>query len=957
MGDNNKTKVAVADNGVNPRLLSRFFPNVIFNMAEEYISEATKKTGNHGTEVAYVLLNNLSKKFRSKIELINIPLIPNEKELGKQLGSQNVLPPVPDEGKLRLTSHTYLSQKKKLYSEIEQLYSSLKIDIINCSFSEMSLIPSNAYLLTKADFEETIRIRDKYVRQRLKYNDIIVKAAGNYDLSQGDFSTSYSDNIAELIVVGAYYLYNTPGWVGMRSTPGSNVLICSSGLHTTVGQRGEGTISPGTSFGSPFITALVTMMRMTNSSLTVSDIKDLLISNASQVAWDKMASPYPEIFSQLEKPFLKEIKDDIKLIRTRKESNSGQTYNGQKIGFDHEGGFGRIDQGDIQNLIEDAKYYHLVYKPSEPEIVTHEFTIKDFDFSKSHEIKFNAPKTDGVVKEINVRLESDTLTAHDVKTLSLTSPSQTKSYLVTPSTSISFIEKIFNAFQKFNPVEYSLLKYSNIFLDRVYKHSISQEYGSQHFRNEPLQKNNQSWTLNFNTLRKTIGDLKVTFTAHIDKNRRAEDNLHKLSVEQIDPEKGFVIEDNNGGIDTLYYPGSTLNSEINLSPGQTLFFKDQYGMIVGKIADNTHIENVVAGQGNDEINGNDLDNTIFGLGGDDIIRPENGNDVIDGGEGRDTAEFYTHEKGYCLVKNCEEVKFTDLFKQAAKFKGSLLDNGNFQIKTETKTIEFDYKTVETVVIPFKVKNFIYSVAKGEFDPTYVTQKISEYTSGKKNVFDFDAHSTYKLNDKKYKEITSNPENTVTSKYLRSISYSKIINKSQAVETIDISDLQYGESSFYPLWSELKINSEKGSSWHDLEIKFESKNIKNFVGGKGDDIFEDNEKNNIILTQGGDDRIKCTGGVDYIDGGAGYDELTVQALSFFKAQYTAKNIEELRFDVVVGKGEVKLEVTVTENKHTLKYKNSSLSFNPKEVEKLTVSGISDKYHFSPSNGQFDYSVIT
>ena len=57
------------------------------------------------------------------------------------------------------------------------------------------------------------------------------------------------------------------------------------------------------------------------------------------------------------------------------------------------------------------------------------------------------------------------------------------------------------------------------------------------------------------------------------------------------------------------------------------------------IAYNTIIENGIGGSARDVLWGNDVANTLKGMGGDDVIRGFGGNDTLYGGDGNDTFVF------------------------------------------------------------------------------------------------------------------------------------------------------------------------------------------------------------------------------------------------------------------------------------------------------------------------------
>jgi|GEM_PF-1151996 len=113
-----------------------------------------------------------------------------------------------------------------------------------------------------------------------------------------------------------------------------------------------------------------------------------------------------------------------------------------------------------------------------------------------------------------------------------------------------------------------------------------------------------------------------------------------------------------GGSDTLDASNFTRNNIIDLTPGSFSSIgiynpisdqlPDWYAGIYNPtysgednvaIAYGTFIENAKGGQGNDQLIGNFLDNTLSGGDGDDTLTGHEGNDLLEGGAGNDTFVF------------------------------------------------------------------------------------------------------------------------------------------------------------------------------------------------------------------------------------------------------------------------------------------------------------------------------
>lgn len=103
-----------------------------------------------------------------------------------------------------------------------------------------------------------------------------------------------------------------------------------------------------------------------------------------------------------------------------------------------------------------------------------------------------------------------------------------------------------------------------------------------------------------------------------------------------------------GGVDTLDLSGYTTVSHIDLNEGA---FSDVGGLTKNlSIAFGTQIENAIGGKGNDSLTGNALPNVLQGGAG---------NDMINGGDGFDTAVFAGQRSSYTVVSQNGFVIVTD----------------------------------------------------------------------------------------------------------------------------------------------------------------------------------------------------------------------------------------------------------------------------------------------------------
>ncbi|QNI52810.1 peptidase family S8 protein [Synechococcus sp. BIOS-E4-1] len=112
---------------------------------------------------------------------------------------------------------------------------------------------------------------------------------------------------------------------------------------------------------------------------------------------------------------------------------------------------------------------------------------------------------------------------------------------------------------------------------------------------------------------------------------------------------GDDVYDGGSGIDTVQYTSATDNITVDLSKGTAT---STYGADKAGIGSDilSKIENVIGGNHNDQLIGDAADNTFTG---------EKGNDVIDGGSGRDTAVFKGTMGDYKINNSGSAIQITD----------------------------------------------------------------------------------------------------------------------------------------------------------------------------------------------------------------------------------------------------------------------------------------------------------
>ncbi len=139
--------------------------------------------------------------------------------------------------------------------------------------------------------------------------------------------------------------------------------------------------------------------------------------------------------------------------------------------------------------------------------------------------------------------------------------------------------------------------------------------------------------------------------------RASSDDVHTftsdfsmLAAQQ--PER-TLFADTNGGEDWLNFAAVADNIIADMSAGG---YVRVGSTLWGRIAGGSDtFENFVSSDGNDQINGNSLDNQLFGMRGHDHLYGGMGDDVLDGGVGLDTLEGGGGDDFYVLLENEDPV--------------------------------------------------------------------------------------------------------------------------------------------------------------------------------------------------------------------------------------------------------------------------------------------------------------
>lgn len=97
-----------------------------------------------------------------------------------------------------------------------------------------------------------------------------------------------------------------------------------------------------------------------------------------------------------------------------------------------------------------------------------------------------------------------------------------------------------------------------------------------------------------------------------------------------------TLTDSDGGTDWINAAAVSHDVSVSLVGGKTVTFDGEAAFTIGR---STLIENVVTGDGNDTLIGNNLDNFLVAMRGDDVLNGGTGNDWLIGGTGNDRFLF------------------------------------------------------------------------------------------------------------------------------------------------------------------------------------------------------------------------------------------------------------------------------------------------------------------------------
>jgi Ca2+-binding RTX toxin-like protein/subtilisin-like proprotein convertase family protein len=300
-----------------------------------------------------------------------------------------------------------------------------------------------------------------------------------------------------------------------------------------------------------------------------------------------------------------------------------------------------------------------------------------------------------------------------------------------------------------------------------------------------------------------------------------------------------TLTDSDGGVDWIDASAMHRDLVLNLSEGSTSTLA---GTAFLTIALGTTIEHAIAGDGDDRITGNDEDNSLYGMRGDD---------VMDGGEGTDTAVFFGNLADYTITS----------------------ENGVTTISgahgTDTLTnfeyLKFDDQTIEAP-----------AAGPDETAPELVSSNLVDAEGG----FDTDAplvlvfDETIKLGTG---FVTIHNADGSVWRTIDVTDGSQISISGSSLNIHPLSDLSFDSSYYVTLDAgavlDTSDNAFEGISDPEL-LNFFTASQYNFIAGDSrNNRINGTEDDDLIQGDAGNDRLDGKDGDDILNGGSGNDRLT------------------------------------------------------------------------------------
>ncbi len=409
----------------------------------------------------------------------------------------------------------------------------------------------------------------------------IVFSAGNSRVQGQSANYKNYQNSPYTITVGALA---QDGEFAYFSEAGSNLLVTAPGDSirvTNATDNGGISVISGTSFSAPAVSGVISLMLEANSELAYRDVQEILALSSRQV--DAGGTGWAGEGWQF---------------------NGADNWNGGGMHFSHDYGYGNVDALAAVRLAEtwinQQTYTNMSVIP--PVSASPALAIPSMGTVTST-ITVNQ---DVSIEHILIDLDIDHAKAGDL-VVTLTSPDGTDSVLMYHVQNGSYVTTF------------------GVYTGVNFEFSSTAHWG---------ESSVGDWTLTIEDETAgnagTLNNWSVSFLG----SAQDIDDVYFYTDEYAGSTGARTILTDADGVDTINAAAVTTDTTINLDQlsgtiAGTIFIIDQ----------NTVIENVFTGDGNDAVTGNYEDNDIRAGRGDDTIYGSIGDDTLDGGAGDDTVSY------------------------------------------------------------------------------------------------------------------------------------------------------------------------------------------------------------------------------------------------------------------------------------------------------------------------------
>ncbi|WP_260415092.1 calcium-binding protein [Pseudomonas cichorii] len=451
---------------------------------------------------------------------------------------------------------------------------------------------------------------------------VIVTGGGNDRQKGGNTNYSNVSNSRSSIIVGAINAttdlgalqfggkpFSSPGASILVSAPGSNVTSTSRLVQNDNGSTfgADTSVSQGTSFAAPIVSGIVALMLEANPELGYRDVQQILALSARKVA-------DPD---------------------TSWQENGSQNWNGGGMHVSHDYGYGEVDARAAVRLAEtwntqqtfanefslnqplDSGTLNRAITDGQGAGISHSLTLGNAGISVEH-------------VEVKVSL---THSRPGDLILKLISPSGTESILMNrPGKAPG------SAASERGDADFAGSSTLNYVFDTAL------------LRGETAQGN---WTLQvIDTATGDTGTLNSWSMNVYGKGGTSDDQyVYTNEYAQLAAAGGRnVLNDTDGGVDTINAAAISSASVIDLSKGQATLAGAQL-----TISNPGQIENLIGGEFGDSLTGNAADNHLSGGRGDDLLSGGAGIDTLIAGQGNDTLTGGADTDYFVIDKNAGDV--------------------------------------------------------------------------------------------------------------------------------------------------------------------------------------------------------------------------------------------------------------------------------------------------------------